>query len=144
MHPGRCRFLIYFLGISEVFIDHGIQLSLAAPKKQNQNHLAERSWQTLCSMAHSLLVHARLPDTFWFYAIRYASNIFNVLPIRSHTPTGDVPATPYQLYYGRLPSLASFWVFGSPVVVKRWVIEQSLTGKQTERGTRGIFIWFSP
>jgi len=24
--------------------DHGIQLSLAAPKKQNQNHLAERSW----------------------------------------------------------------------------------------------------
>jgi hypothetical protein len=119
-------------------------LASPPPKKQNQNHLAEWSWQTLCDMARSLLVHAHLPDTFWFHAIRYASYIFNVLPIRVHTHPGDVPATPYQLYYGRLPSLASFRVFGSPVVVKRRVTEQSPTGKQTERGTRGVFIGFPP
>jgi hypothetical protein len=66
------------------------------------------------------------------------------LPIHGHTPAGDVPATPYQFYYGQLPSIASFRVFGSPVVVKCWVTEQSPTGKQTERGTRGIFIGFPP
>ncbi len=42
----------------------GVQLVLAASKKQYQNHLAERTWQTVSSMSRSLPVHARLPDTF--------------------------------------------------------------------------------
>jgi len=46
-----------------------IHLSLAAPKKQYQNHLAERTWQTLSNMAHSLLIHSRLPDTFWYHTL---------------------------------------------------------------------------
>jgi transposase InsO family protein len=56
--------------------NNGIRLSLAAPKKQYQNHLAERTWQTISSMARTLLVHARLPDTFWFHAIVYVTYIF--------------------------------------------------------------------
>jgi transposase InsO family protein len=43
---------------SEEFREHfwkaGISLSLAAPKKQFQNHLAKRSWQTISTMARSL------------------------------------------------------------------------------------------
>jgi len=69
-----------------LFTEHctnaGIRLVLAVPKKQYQNHLAERTWQTISSIARSLLVHARLPDTFWFQALCYASHIFNVLPVR--------------------------------------------------------------
>jgi hypothetical protein len=123
-------------------IEKGIHLSIAASKKQNQNHLAENSWQTICGMAHSLLVHAHLPDTFWFHALHYMSDVFNILPIHCNTPAGEVPTTPYQLFHGTLPSISAFRVFGSPVVVKRWVTEMSSTGKQTERGTRGIFIGF--
>jgi hypothetical protein len=67
---------------SQHSINAGIKLVLAAPKKQYQNHLAERTWQTVCNIARSLLVHARLPDTFWFQAICYAAQIFNVLPVR--------------------------------------------------------------
>ncbi len=126
------------------FIENGIHLRVAAPKKQNQNHLAEHSWQTICGMARSLLVHAHLPDTFWFHALCYASDIFNVLPICRNAPAGDVPTTPYQLFHGTLPCISAFRVFGSPVVMKRWVTEMSKTGKQTERGTRGIFIGFPP
>ena len=55
----------------------GINLSLAAPKRLSQNHLAERTWQTVTSMARLMLVHARLPDTFHYFAIRYATNVFN-------------------------------------------------------------------
>jgi len=55
---------------SQEFRDHcwaaGINLTLAAPKKQYKNHLAERSWQTISAMARSLLVHARLPDSLCF------------------------------------------------------------------------------
>lgn len=133
---------------SQAFIDYcvanKIHLSVAAPKKQNQYHIAEWTWQTICGMARSLLVHAHLLDTFWFHALCYASAIFNVLPICVHTTEGDIPCTPYQLYYGQLPCVSSFRVFRSPVVVKRWVTEASSTGKLTERGTRGIFIGFPP
>jgi hypothetical protein len=124
--------------------EHGINLSIAIPKKQNQNHLAERSWQTIYGMACSLLVHARLPDTFWFHALHYTSDIFNILPIHHDTPAGEIPTTPYQLFHGTLPFISTFRVFGSPVVVKRWVTNQSRMGKHTERGTRGIFIGFPP
>ena len=63
--------------------EHGINLSLAAPKKQSQNHYAERTWQTVHSMAGTMQVHARLPDTYryLFHAIRYASEVFAVLPV---------------------------------------------------------------
>jgi transposase InsO family protein len=63
-------------------VQQGIKLGLAAPKKQYQNHLAERTWQTVTSTARSLLIHARLPDTFWYHALACATYIFNVLPVR--------------------------------------------------------------
>jgi transposase InsO family protein len=36
---------------SQHCIDSGIRLMLAAPKKQYQNHLVERTWQTVCNIA---------------------------------------------------------------------------------------------
>jgi len=108
--------------MSETFMrfctDNLIKLSIVAPKKQNQNHLAKRNWQTICGMARSLLVHARLPDTFWYHALCYASDISNVLPIRGHTKDGDVPTTPYEILFGKLPFIHQFRVFGSPVIIK--------------------------
>jgi len=56
-------------------IEHGINLSLAAPKKQYQNHLAERTWQTITSTTRALLTHARLPDSFWYHALCYSTYI---------------------------------------------------------------------
>jgi len=37
---------------------HRINLSLAAPKRQDNNHIAKHSWQTIHRMARSMLVHA--------------------------------------------------------------------------------------
>ena len=62
---------------------HKINLSLAAPKRQDNNHLAERSWQTIHRMARSMLVHARLPDQYHYHAIRYAASAFNILPVKN-------------------------------------------------------------
>ncbi len=62
--------------------DKSINLSLAAPKKQAQNHFAECTWQTVNNMARSMIVHARLPDSFLYHAICYASAVFNILPVK--------------------------------------------------------------
>jgi len=127
---------------SQHCINAGIKLVLAAPKKQYQNHLAERTWQTVCNIARSLLVHARLPDTFWFQAICYAAQIFNVLPVRGLKNQEEIPSTPHEMFFGSKPCILPFRVFGCPSVIKRWVAEERSQGKQTERGMRGIFIGF--
>jgi len=131
---------------SGAFAEHcikaGIKLVLAAPKKQCQNHLAERTWQTISSIARSLLVHARLPDTFWFQALCYATYIFNVLPVRGLKNHEEIPSTPHELFIGTKPCILSYRVFGCPSILRRWTAEERSQGKQTERGLRGIFIGF--
>jgi len=96
---------------SQEFWDHcwaaGINLTLAAPKKQYQNHLAERSWQTIGAMARSLLVHARLPDSFMFHALLYSCHIFNVLPVKGLYLNGQV-GTPFELFQGSKPRISHF------------------------------------
>ncbi len=121
----------------------GIHLMLAAPKKQYQNHLAERTWQTVSTMGRSLLVHARLPDTFMFSALVYVTHIFNILPVRGLLDSQDIPSTPYQLFFGHKPTISDFRVFGCPTVVRRWVTAGQTNGKQTERGICRIFIDFA-
>jgi transposase InsO family protein len=88
--------------------EQGVHLSLAAPKNQYQNHLAERTWQTTSTMARALLVHARLPNVFWYHALQYASYIFYVLPVRGVKDDHDYPATPHELFFREKPTIAQF------------------------------------
>jgi hypothetical protein len=121
-----------------------IHLSLSAPKKQSQNHLAKRSWQTINRMDQSLLVHAHLPDQYHYHAVLYATSIFNVLPIKDLFTTTGAPSTPYYLFTDNKPYIAHYRIFGCPIIAKKWLLSshgQTLT-KQTERGIRGIFIGF--
>jgi transposase InsO family protein len=117
---------------SETFRKHfweaGFQLTLAAPKKQYQNHLAERTWQTVGSMARSLLVHARLSDTFMYHALVYACHIFNVLPVKGLF-LGNHVSTPYELFQGIKPSISHFHVFGCPITARKWTAGNNSTGK---------------
>jgi hypothetical protein len=49
--------------IKQFCLSNRINVSLAAPNRPDNNHLAERSWQTIHRMAQSMLVHARLPTS---------------------------------------------------------------------------------
>jgi transposase InsO family protein len=103
-------------------ITHQINLSLGAPKHQENNHLAERSWQTIHRMARSMLVHAHLPDKYHYHAIRYAAAVFNVLPVKNlYNSSGDI-CSPFELFTGTKPIISHFRVFGCPAVAKRSVI----------------------
>jgi len=93
-------------------------------------------------MAQSLLVHARLPDSFMYHALIYSCHIFNILPVKGLYLNGHV-GTPYELFQGVHPAISQFRVFGCPITARKWMTRQSSTGKQTERGIRGIFIGFA-
>jgi hypothetical protein len=119
----------------------GIQLCLAAPKKQYQNHLVDRSWQTISSMACSMLIHAHLPDTFMFHALIYPCAICNLLPLKGMYHNGNV-GTPYELFLYEKPNISHFRVFGCQVTACKWTLTGHTNGKQTERGIHGIFVRF--
>jgi hypothetical protein len=122
-------------------IQHRIKLGLVAPKKQYQNHLAKQTWQTVTSTARSLLIHAQLPDAFWYHALVYSTYIFNVLPVRGLRGVDtDVPATPHELFFGTKPCISHLRTFGCPVRIRKWTSSDKSNGKQMECGICGIFV----
>ena len=48
---------------------HGVCLTLAAPKHQEMNGKVEVTWRTLHTIAHSLMVHARVPENYIHFAL---------------------------------------------------------------------------
>jgi len=111
-------------------ITQGINLVLDAPRKQYQNHLAKRTWQTVTSTACSLLVHARLPDTFWYHALTYSTYIFNALPVRGLLDADtDVPSTPQELFFGTKPRISHLRIFGCPVIIRKWTSLDNTHGR---------------
>ena len=61
----------------------GVRLTLAAPEHQEMNGQVEVTWRTLRTIAHSLMVHARVPENYIHFALMYTTDhIFPVLPIK--------------------------------------------------------------
>ena len=60
-----------------------VRLTLVAPKHQEMNGKVEVTWRTLRTVAHSFMVHARVPEVYVHFALMYTTdNIFPVLPIK--------------------------------------------------------------
>ena len=60
--------------------ERGITQELTTPDMLQHNGVLERMNQTLLNMARSMLDDARLPDVFWFEAVKYAAYIHNATP----------------------------------------------------------------
>ena len=95
-----------------------ISLNIAPPDHQEANHGAERPWQTIKSIARTITVHSCLDDAFLYYAVQYACDIYNVLPLLGAITLQGTQSTPFELFYGQKPSVSHFRVFGCPCVIK--------------------------
>ena len=45
-----------------------VRLTLAAPEHQDMNRQVEVTWRTLRTVAHALMVHARVPEVYVHFA----------------------------------------------------------------------------
>ena len=84
------------------------------------NVQVEVTWRTLRTVAHSLMVHARVLEAYINFALMYTTDqIFPVLPIKDLINEDNDPTTPYKLATGTKPSLSLLRVLFCPCVVRK-------------------------
>ena len=96
----------------EEFQIRGVCLTLAAPEHQEMNRQVEVTWRTLRTIAHSLMVHARVPEIYIHFALMYTTDhIFPVLPMKDLINEDGDPTTPYKLATDTKPLVSRLRVF---------------------------------
>ena len=74
----------------------------------------------LCTVAHSLMVHARVPELYVHFALIYTTDhIFPVLPIKYLINEDGNPTTPHKFVTGTKPSVSHLRVLFFPCVVRK-------------------------
>ena len=85
----------------------GVSLKLAAPEHQEMNGQNELTCRTLRTVAHALVVHARVPEVYIHFELMYTTDhIFPVLPIKYLINEDGDPTTPHKLATGTKTSVS--------------------------------------
>ena len=87
----------------------GITLTYSVAYEHSQNGLAEAFIKKLQLVTRPLLLHAKLPDSFWGHAILHAAALLRLRPtLLNHL-------TPFELLAGRPPNISHLRIFGCQV-----------------------------
>nr|GEX43234.1 hypothetical protein [Tanacetum cinerariifolium] len=113
----------------------GIKREFSVSMTPQQNSIAERKNRTLIEAARTLLADSLLPIPFWAEGVNIACYVQNrVLVTKPHNKT------PYELLYGRLPSIGFMRPFGCPVTI---LITLDPLGKFQRKVDEGFLVGYS-
>ena len=98
-----------------------IRVEAAPPKRQHQNGLVERRWQSILTMARNWLRNELLPSTFWFFAIKRGCEIMNILPTKHEK--GKI-STPFENVHNEKVDYRQLF----PIFKKAYVKTEKRTG----------------
>ena len=120
-------------------------MALAAPEHQEMNGQVKVTWRTLRTIAHLLMVLARVLEAYIHFALIYTTdNIFPVLPIKDMIKKYSKTITLFKLATGTKPSVSHLSVLFCPCVVRKstaHVGKKALNMRhQAQKGFRGIFV----
>jgi hypothetical protein len=114
---------------------HGIKRQFSAARTPQQNGIAERRNRTVQEAARTMLNEAKLSDGYWREVVSTTIYILNRGQLRINSNK-----TPYELWFGRAPSVKYFKVFGSKCYIKR--LDENLK-KFDARSDEGIFLGYA-
>ena len=100
-------------------LSHQRRLNLASSKHLEMNSVLERTWQSLCHLKNSFIVHAWVDESCTHFALLHTICIFSVIPICA-LRRNDSFITPYELLCARKPKLHNFQVLFCPYIVKKY------------------------
>ena len=103
------------------------------------------TWRTLHTVAHSLMVHARVSEAYIHFTLIYTTDhIFPVLPIKDLINEDGDPTTPQKIATDMKPSVSHLRVLFCPCVVRKatkHVETKALNMRhQAQKGFQGIFV----
>ena len=79
----------------------GVRLTLAAPEHQDMNGQVEVTWRMLHTVAHSIMVHARVLEVYVYFTLMYMEDhIFPFLPLKDLINKDNDLTTLYKLATG--------------------------------------------
>jgi transposase InsO family protein len=116
-------------------LEHGIEQHFSAPRIPQQNGVVERKNRTLVEMARTMLDEHGTPRRFWADAISTACYVSNRIFLRS-----ILLLTPFELRFGRNPSVSHFRPFGC----KYFVLKHGNLDKFESRSFDGILLGYTP
>ena len=109
------------------------------------NGQVEVTWRTLRTVAHALMVHARVPEVYVHFTLMYTiDHIFPVLPIKDLIKEDEDTTTPHKLATVTKPSVSHLCVLFCPCVV--WKATAHVETKtlnmrhQEQKGFCGLFV----
>ena len=84
------------------------------------NGQVEVTWKTLCTIAHSLMVHVRVLEAYIHFSLMYMTDhIFPVLPIKDLINEDSKLTIPFKLFTGTKPSVSHLCVLFCPCFVRK-------------------------
>jgi len=116
--------------------EQGIRRNTTTAYTPQQNGVVERRNQTIVEMARCLLKSMNVPGKFWGEAVKTAVYLLNRSPTKSLTRK-----TPFEVWYGRKPSVRHLRTFGCKVYAKRMTPG---INKLADRSTPGVFLGYEP
>ena len=96
----------------EEFRTSGVQLVLEAPEHQEMNGQVKVTWRTFRTIAHSLIVYARVLEAYIHFSLMYTvDHIFPVLPIKDLQTNTAIRPCHLNLLSGTKPYVSHLRVF---------------------------------
>jgi len=114
---------------------HGIKRQFFVASTPQKNGVEERMNKTFQQMARAMLDDSGTLDTFWGEATYTTVNILNKAYVHVNSDK-----TPYELWYGNLPIVKNFRVFGSKCFIKN---NDEKLGKFEPIADEGIYLGYS-
>jgi transposase InsO family protein len=119
----------------EFCLEHEIDQQFSAPRVPQQNEDVERKNRNLVEMARTMLDEHMTPRRLWADAISIICYISNRIFLRS-----ILHLTPFELRFGRKPSVSHFMPFGC----KCFVLKRGNLDKFESRSFDGILLGYTP
>lgn len=121
--------------LSIFFGQKGIVHSTSATYTPQQNGFVERDIRTVAETSRAMRLRACLPKTFWAEAVGTAVYILNRV-----INSTNREKTPYELWFGRKPSLKNIHRFGESAIV---YTEERYRDKLDAKGQKMIFVGYT-
>jgi hypothetical protein len=93
--------------LHSLYHSNGIVHQTSCVETPEQNSVVEHKHRHILNVARSIIFCSNMPKSYWCFDISYAVHIINLLPSRFLKK-----ASPYQLLFGKSPTLMHVKVFG--------------------------------